>query len=813
MSFDNGVPKLELTLTNLYNPANGWFEGVSLSGTLPETIKGGEYNYFADNDCLYRIDTETYEKLRPYYNASYYGDFRISIGQRNLSEFYYSVLPEIKKLAVVTEADKIDAENLLPPEVEFEFYLDLADGIPVCKAIAGYGDTKYNLAENVDAKADIYRNFYREELVCDTVKEYFPQIQSDSYCCTGDEDAIFAILQNGIKELLEHGSVHSTSRFDSLKVQRKMKITIGVSIQSNLMDLNVDTGDISRHELAEILNSYKLKKRYHRLKSGEFVNLDDTVGELYHIIEDLRISSKDFLKENIQVPTYRALYLDKMLEKYDSIYTNRDKQFRSFVKEFKTVSESDFEVPENLSNIMRDYQKFGHKWIRTVSESGFGGILADDMGLGKTLQIISVLTALKSEGNHNTSLVVCPASLVYNWQEEFAKYAPRINALPVVGTADERQAIIRRYNEYDVLITSYDLLKRDIAAYENITFEYEILDEAQNIKNHSTAASKATKVISANKLFALTGTPIENRLGELWSIFDYLMPGFLYGYDTFKKEFETPIIKNGNKDAAVRLKSMVTPFILRRLKKDVLKDLPDKTEEIRYAGFSPAQQQLYDAQAVHMMDIINKQSDESFNKGKLQILAELTKIRRICCDPSLVFENYTGESAKKETCLDLVETAIDGNHKVLLFSQFTSMLEILEAELNTRNISYYKITGETNKRERIDLVQKFNSDATPVFLISLKAGGTGLNLTGADVVIHYDPWWNVAAQNQATDRAHRIGQSKMVTVYKIIAKNTIEERIMELQSAKQDLADAVIGENTSAFSSLSKEDILRIIGV
>ncbi len=814
LSYAYGMPSIELILRSLYSQKNGSFEGVNLSGTLPDLIKGAEYNYFVELDTLYRISNEDYEKIRPYYDASYYTNFNINIGQHNLSEFYYSILPNIRKTAKVIEKDSGDAEAVLPPEVEFKFYLDLEDGIPVCKACAYYGEVSCNIIGEYAPDITAYRNTYREEQVLETVKEYFPnRLDDERFAASNSEEAVFSILQNGIKDLLEYGEVHSTDKFDSLKVQRKMKITVGVSIQSNLMDLTIDTEDIPHSELLDILNSYKLKKRYHRLRSGEFVTLDESVEELYELTQALKIPSKDFLKENIQVPAYRALYLDKMLEKYDSIYSERDRQFRKFVKEFKTVSESDFEIPKNLQKTMRDYQKFGHKWIRTVSGSGFGGILADDMGLGKTLQIISVLSALKSEGSKSTSLVICPASLVYNWLEEFKKYAPEMSVCLIVGTAEERQKLIKKYQSYDVIITSYDLLKRDIAAYENITFEYQILDEAQNIKNHATVASKSVKIINAKMKFALTGTPIENRLGELWSIFDFLMPGFLYGYDTFRRDFEVPIVKNGDKDAEARLKSMVNPFILRRLKKDVLKDLPDKIEEIRYAKFESTQQKLYDGQAVHMMNMLSGQSDESFKKEKIQILAELTRIRRICCDPSLVFENYEGTSAKKEACLDLIETAIEGGHKILLFSQFVSMLEILEKELRNKKINYYKITGETEKKERLELVQKFNSDTTPVFLISLKAGGTGLNLTGADVVIHYDPWWNVAAQNQATDRAHRIGQKRIVSVYKLIAKNTIEERISELQTAKQELADAIVGENTAAFSSLTRDDIMKIIGV
>ncbi len=475
------------------------------------------------------------------------------------------------------------------------------------------------------------------------------------------------------------------------------------------------------------------------------------------------------------------------------------------------MSESDFEVPAHLQCIMRNYQVFGHRWLRTLEKYGFGGILADDMGLGKTLQVISVLSAAKAEGDSGISLVVCPASLIYNWLEELSRFSPELNAVAVAGNQSERAGIIEKIQSYDVAVTSYDLLKRDISLYEGIKFNYEIIDEAQYIKNHSTAAAKAVKVISSRVRYALTGTPIENRLSELWSIFDYLMPGFLYGYDTFRKELEAPIAKRSDAAATEKLRRMTSPFILRRLKNDVLKDLPDKIEEVRYAAFGSEQRRLYDAQVAYMKGMLEESDQSEVSRNKIQVLAELTRIREICCDPSLIFEDYKGESAKRIACIDLVKSAIEGEHKILLFSQFTSMLELLERDLASEGIGYYKIIGSTPKQERVELVQAFNADKTPVFLISLKAGGTGLNLTGADVVIHYDPWWNIAAQNQATDRAHRIGQTKVVSVYRIIAKNSIEEKILELQESKKGLADEILSGELGGIGSMSREELLELL--
>ena len=387
-----------------------------------------------------------------------------------------------------------------------------------------------------------------------------------------------------------------------------------------------------------------------------------------------------------------------------------------------------------------------------------------------------------------------------------------MQAVPVSGTQTERQLILEKQRDYDILVTSYDLLKRDIDQYDALRFDFQILDEAQYIKNHTTAASKAVKVIHSKTRLALTGTPIENRLSELWSIFDYLMPGFLYKYETFKKSFETPIIKNKDTAASERLRQMTAPFILRRLKKDVLRDLPEKLEEVRYAKPEKKQLDLYNGQLVHMQKLMKNQNEDDFNKNKLKVLAELTRIRQICCDPSLCFEDYNGGSAKREACMELIASAAESGHKMLVFSQFTSMLELLEKDLKASGLSWYKITGSTPKEERIRLVKAFNEDSVPVFLISLKAGGTGLNLTGADIVIHYDPWWNLAVQNQATDRAHRLGQTKTVTVYKLIMKDSIEEKILKLQEAKKDLADEILKGENGNLGSLSQEELRELIG-
>lgn len=794
----------------------GVFKGVSITGKLPVFYQGSAFAYYVDDEYLNRTDLKAYMKIKPLVQDSVDGNINLKIGRSNLNQFYHHVLPELGKIVQIVESDADVIEKYLTPEAKFSFFLDYQNEKISCLAKAHYGEQEYNLLKLLAGNTlAANRDEAKEKQLVELLYYYFTDvdISEEAFIIDRDEDAMWTFLEKGVSQLMELGEVSSTAAFKRLKIRNKINVSVGVALDSGLMDLSITSTDFSLEELLGIIDSYKKKKKYHRLRNGDFINVETkSVEELSDMLEAMRIAPKDFIKGKLELPVYRALYMDKMLEQNAELYASRDSNFRKLIKEFKTINESDFEVPESLKQIMRNYQEHGYKWLRTLAAYCFGGILADDMGLGKTLQSIALLLAAKEAGEAGTSLVICPASLIYNWQEEFARFAPGLKVMLIVGTQKERAEKIAQLRDYDVIITSYDLLKRDIPAYADLVFNYEFIDEAQFIKNHLTAAAKAVKLITAKHRFALTGTPIENRLSELWSIFDYLMPGYLYEYSYFKKEFEQPIVKSSDEFAAKRLKQLVSPFILRRLKQDVLKELPEKMEEVRIACFDAKQQALYDGQVVKTLKLVQSQSEEELSKSKIQILAELTRLRQICCDPSLAFSNYEGASAKRELCIEMVQSAIEGEHKVLIFSQFKSMLELLAEDLKREGIAYYTITGETPKEKRLELVRAFNNDATPVFLISLKAGGTGLNLTGADVVIHYDPWWNVAAQNQATDRAHRIGQKKVVSVYKLVAKNSIEEKIIKMQNDKQSLAESILsGEGHSSIFTMSKEELMDLL--
>ncbi|MDY3250899.1 MAG: SNF2 helicase associated domain-containing protein, partial [Candidatus Choladocola sp.] len=816
----DGNPRITVNISEDVQSDRKEFDGIRVSGSLPELYHGIDTAYYISENHLNRVEQGFLTKVEPLEAIAEDDGFSFRVGRNRISEFYDRVLPQLREIADITETDPERFRSYVLPEARVTFYLDVEANDAVCQLRFTYGDKEVSaldlISEEKSEQIEPFRDIPMEDEILFRTMQWLPMVdlKRDVLCCGQDEEKIYSLMKNGTDRLMEMGEVQCTKRFLGYHAVKRAKVAVGVSLSSGLLELDISTEDIPPAELLEILKSYRTRKKYYRMKDGSFVDLEDpSIEMLAELSQAMNLKDREFLKGKLKLPAYRTLYLDRLLEENESVYSSRNSRFKEVVKEFKTVRDSDFEEPESLSKIMRKYQKDGYKWLRTLETCQFGGILADDMGLGKTLQVIAVLLAAKEEGKGGTSLVVTPASLVFNWGAEFEKYAPGLTVSLVTGTQEERQKKIAAYQESDVLVTSYDLLKRDIALYEDTEFSYEIIDEAQYIKNHTTAAAKAVKVIHSRIRFALTGTPIENRLSELWSIFDYLMPGFLYNYETFRKEMETPIAKNNDEKAMARLQKMVGPFILRRLKEDVLKDLPEKLEEFRYVRLGSTQQKVYDGQVVHMKEQIAAQDGAEFEKNKLRILAELTRLRQICCDPSLCFENYRGETAKLEACLELIQSAMDGGHRMLLFSQFTSMLEILQRELDRLKIPYFTITGSVSKEKRLELVRQFNEGDVPVFLISLKAGGVGLNLTGADVVIHYDPWWNLAAQNQATDRAHRIGQSKKVTVYKLIARHTIEEKIQKLQETKKNLADQVMSGESSSLGSMSREEILQLLEV
>ena len=753
------------------------------------------------------------------------------VGSRDIPLFYARVLEGMEALGIL-QSPEIDWEKYRPEALKarFEFDSDSPDELRLRPTLS-YGDFTFSPLADEHVPREICRDVPAEFYISRLITRYFSYWEDESgeLVIRGDEEALYQVLSEGMTQFQEVGEVWLSESVRHLRVLPPPEVSMGVSLGGGWLDLKIETAGINPAELLQVLSEYRQKKKYYRMKNGEFLQLSGGgLQALDSLTADLGLTKSEFQAGEAKIPAYRAFYLDSLSGDGRMKLFQRDEAYGMMVRDLKTAQSVSYAVPAVLEKTLREYQKIGYTWMRTLARYHFGGILADDMGLGKTLQVIALLTAFyqekteqKAAGNEGSgselplpSLIVCPASLVYNWGQEFARFSPEIRVLLIAGTAKERQEQLEEQMRMEasegaqVIITSYDLLKRDRAAYLGRTFEYEIIDEAQVIKNAKTQGAKAVKEISANVRFALTGTPVENRLSELWSIFDFLMPGFLYGYRKFRERYELPIVKNQDPEALTALRRMTGPFVLRRLKKDVLRELPGKEERIVYSAASGRQQKLYTASALKLKEALA--GGAWSGNGKLEVLSQLMRLRQICCDPALCFEDYTGESAKLETCVSLIASASAAGHKILLFSQFASMLERIQERLLQEGISSHLLVGATPKEERSRMVQAFASDEVPVFLISLKAGGTGLNLTAADIVIHYDPWWNVAAQNQATDRAYRIGQEKPVTVYKLILKDTIEENLLKLQNAKLALAAQVVSEGMVSLGDLSQNELMEL---
>jgi len=794
--------------------------GILLDVTRYISFVGAEYLYYMDSSKLYivkRAERQSLNQFRKCFDSML--EKKMFIAEKELPFFCRNLLPLLKQQYEVRNHG-FDESRYLPEQAIYEFYLDMPQKDMIqCKAYALYEKKKYNILE--EAKVEENRDVKEEFKVSQAIKMYFNAYdeKESALILSGDEEMLYYFLCEGIPQLHEYGSVHISDAIQKLKVIPAPHVKLGVSIEGNLLEFEMQSEDMSMEELAEILSKYNRKKRYYRLKDGTFIRMENELDGLLNISKSLQLKESDLKKRKLTIPAYRAFYLDGVIKEF-GMDVQKDRNFKNLVRNMKTAEENDFEIPESLDKILRNYQKSGFLWLKTLMQNGFGGILADDMGLGKTIQIIALLQSVFEEqkkenflynSEKKMALIVAPASLVFNWQNEIKHFAPELSVVMLTGTVQERQTKLKEAASESIFVTSYDLLKRDISDYQNIKFQIQVIDEAQYIKNASAQAAKAVKVIDAGFKVALTGTPIENRLSELWSIFDYLLPGFLYNYSRFRNEFETRIVGNNNKEAMERLKRMIQPFVLRRLKKDVLTDLPDKIEKVVYASMEGEQKKLYQAHAGRLKLFLEEQSEAELKMAKLYVLSELTKLRQLCCNPGLLYENYNADSSKLDLCLETIKMAAESGHKVLVFSQFTSNFELLEERLEKEQLSWYCLTGSTKKENRLFLVEQFNKNKVPVFLISLKAGGTGLNLTAADIVIHYDPWWNLAVQNQATDRAHRIGQKNTVTVYKLIMKDTIEEKIIELQEKKSDLAEQVLGGKGMSETSFNKEELLQLL--
>ena len=616
-------------------------------------------------------------------------------------------------------------------------------------------------------------------------------------------DAVFDFVGKGVKRLQEVSEVFMSRDFKRI-VPRRPILSGSMRMNGEKLELMLTRDGEPVDELLELMEALSRKRRYFRLRSGEFLDLNDLASwqEVAAGIYEAAIRDGNELnRDAIVLRAYRAGYLTSMLEN-SGVKIELDEQVKALSQSLEKGGDQ-AEAPKMAAGIhLRDYQKRGYEWMAALDRMHMGGILADDMGLGKTAQIIALLLANREAGR--TSLVVAPTSLTYNWLSEFKKFAPDLSVTVLGGNGTQRAGLIRHITEngdVDVVITSYPLIRRDIALLNEYPFRFVILDEAQNIKNAGSVAAQAVKQLKADTRFALTGTPMENGVGELWSLFDFVLPGYLPGYNAFLRKYQ-------DGENAEDLLKKIQPFLIRRLKQDVLEELPDKMETTLTARMTPEQEKIYRAALERLRPRINELLEEKgAGRGRIEVLSAITELREICCHPALVMNDYRGGSGKEELLLEVLPEMIRNGRRVLIFSQFTSMLKILRTRLEENGFSTMYLDGETPAGERLNLTERFNQGEGQVFLISLKAGGSGLNLTGADMVILYDPWWNPAAEEQATDRAHRIGQQKKVTVFRLVTGETIEEQVIELGARKKALFERLITPGETVFSAMTEQEI------
>ena len=787
-------------------------------------LKGKQYEYILDSKKIYRCSKEfenTNLKLLEFFRQNYMTE--IVLGEEELTQLFSIIMPKVKNAIKIENLTEAEIEKYKPKELIIKMYLDFDEhDYLVADVRFCYENNEFNpLEENQNLKFP--RNMIQETKALNLFRKTGFMLDTKKLrFILPNNDEIYEFLSEDINIYMKRFEVLVTEKFKTKQIRQAKIGNIGVKVENNLLSIDLSDLDIDINELQKIMEKYQLKKKYHRLKDGSFINLEENkeIDFLDKLVTGMDIDYKELERGEVLLPASRSLYLNQLLKSKKGIQVTKNGEYREIVNSLdKEHLEDEIKIPEKLNNVLRYYQKIGFKWLKILDSYKFGGILADDMGLGKTIQMLSVIVdyiekTRIGEEIKRTSLVVSPSSLTLNWQNEANKFAKDLKILVIRGTLSERKKQIREIENYDLVITSYDLLKRDIDLYKekNYQFRYIIADEAQYLKNSNTQNAKTIKQIKADTRYALTGTPIENSLAELWSIFDFIMPGYLFSYKQFKTMYEVPIVKDNDEKSMAKLKMLIEPFVLRRSKKEVLTELPDKTITVLNNEMEEEQRNIYLTYLAHAkQDLLQEIELNGYEKTHMQILAVLTRLRQICCHPSLFIKDYKQGSGKLNQCMEIIQDAVEGGHKILLFSGYTSMFPLIEEELKNGKIRYFKLTGSTKVDERIKMVDEFNSNPDiKIFLISLKAGGTGLNLTGADMVIHYDPWWNISTENQATDRAYRIGQKNNVQVYKLITKSSIEEKIYELQQKKSKLVDNMLSTKTSFISKLSKEEIMNL---
>jgi superfamily II DNA or RNA helicase len=734
----------------------------------------------------------------------------IDIAPEQIEPFMDKVIPGLMKLGTVTIADAI-SDRVIHSRLQARLYLDRIRDRLLAGLEFQYGDIVLNpLEEHSRRSTDVIlmRDGEKEQRILELL-ENTAFAKTESGFLMNDEDNEYDFLYHTLPLLENLLEVYATTAVKErvLTGAPPPKVTIHWNEKTDWLDFKFDMNGIPETEIVSLLHSLQEKRRYYRLPNGALLPLEtEEFLEIITFMNEIGIRTGEIPGKEFSLPLIRGLHLTPGDQKGDAVKLG--KGFRKLLANLRNPDNLDFPVPVSLETVLRDYQQIGFQWLKTLAHYRFGGILADDMGLGKTLQsiafLLSELTEIRDSGK--PALIVAPASLVYNWHNELKKFAPTIQAAIADGNLTERSRTLRNMAGVDVILTSYPLLRRDVKLYARKAFHTLILDEAQFIKNDATQTAQAVKSLEARYRFALTGTPVENALEDLWSIFGAVFPGLFPGN---KKIFHDLSRETVAKRAR--------PFLLRRLKKDVLKELPDKIETVQSSELLPEQKKLYVTYLAKLQKEALKHLDSDgfggFGSHRIKILAGLTRLRQLCCHPSLFVEGYDGSSGKFEQLLEIIEECRSSGKRMLVFSQFTGMLELIGRELGHQGVPYFYLDGQTPPSQRTELCSQFNKGERDLFLISLKAGGTGLNLTGADTVILYDLWWNPAVEQQAADRAHRIGQKNVVQVIRLVSQGTVEDKMFELQQKKKNLIDEVIQPGQESLSALTEQDIREILMV
>jgi SNF2 family DNA or RNA helicase/predicted nucleic acid-binding Zn finger protein len=768
-------------------------ENINISVIQSGVAVVSDGSWFLYDGDLYETTKEWQSWYMPIYRAlSAENRTQIDFKGSNSISFAANVLPKLKdRRGVVMQG----VENIIVSDKpQFNIYLDESEGGILAAVTVNYGKIALRLPSNA-VKQDkiVVRDYASESYVLSFFSNFNVEGQN---MYLSDSRQMYDFMTATVKKLQSIAKVHTSDRFDALLIKEapNLKNKIYYNKKIDLLEVGFES-DLTPSEIAGILSAIRNRKEYYRMSNGAFLNINDSLFD-FEMLENLDFSFADLKEKRKTLSKYYALYLAGARGNIEA-----NAEFDEYLEEIKNIKA---DIPAYLKNVLRDYQAECVHWLKQIAELGLGGILADDMGLGKTLEIIAYVM---SEPHKIPALVVAPSSLLYNWLSEVQKFAPNAKAKVIDGTKEEREKALSDTCGYDFLITSYPLLRRDIAEYENMEFFCFVIDEAQHIKNPKTLSAKAVKRITAKSCFALSGTPIENSLSELWSIFDFIMPKYLGPHSQFSENFEKPITQGGDDETAERLRNKIKPFVMRRMKYEVLSELPERIESTVFAEPAPAQKKMYSA----FLASAKKEAREIVKYGgdNMRILALLMRLRQICCHPALLDGDFEKESGKLTLFEDILASGISSGHKVLVFSQFTSMLSIIRKRLDDMGIAYFYLDGSTSLVLRQDMADRFNMGEKSVFLVSLKAGGTGLNLVGADMVIHYDPWWNPAAVDQASDRAYRIGQTRAVHIIKLATRGTIEEQILKLQDKKRVLAEDMIRTNSASLSNLTREELLE----